>query len=484
MPFRAGWSDGRSPGTPLPPVSNALAFWPMVPSSPSSPIRDTTGRGNDLVRYMGPAISDVPLVIGANSTGGQALTGRVAQWGNWKRLLTPAEKAALRGGESWPFSTTPSLRDATVFYPLDEASNSATYADATGRGNTLVRVGPTTQVSGPLGVGNAVHMAGASRLVLNPPTVDVQNGNIAQSISGWCYLDVLGASQQIFYGQLDFALIHLSNCLYYFSGTDRLQSDFCNNVDLYRNAVIVGNAAGAPGTGVWHHMLFSYDPETNLETLEIDGVADSLARVQQPVQLTGPNRAHFEVVPHFTGSGGATSGWDAVGAACHAYHTANADLRMGATSKSMWGWVTAADFAATQTIMGAAHNAAGAEIDWLIQIAGGLMYFSIGDGAGGLQFITVPLADTAWHAFICWYDSGANTININIDNGAHVASAVRTVGASGPLSFAMGALTQDAAPGGFAQQLRADVGMGGVSAGVPSGADITRLWAYGSGLYY
>lgn len=483
---RGGGRDisGVGTGGARPPVPNATAFWPMDVVLPT--ITDRSGRGNDLSPYMKPAVSDVAFVIGANTTGGQALTGSVAKWGNWKRVLTAGEKAALRAGEGWPFNTTPSLRDATVFYLLDEASNAATYADATGRGNTLTRTGATTKVAGPLGSDFAVNMAGASRLVLNPPTADVQNGNVAQTISGWCYLDAIGAGQQIFYGQLEFATIKFSNCLYYFGGVDRLQSDFGNNVDLYRNPVIVSNAAGAPGTGVWHHMLFTYDPATNVETLEIDGVANTLSPVQQPARLTTPNRAHFAIPPSFSGIPGATSGWDAVGSACHATHAHTTDLAIQGASRSAWGWVKFSDFTTTQTIMGRTQTVGGsANCDWWVQQAAGLLYFVMGDGVGNIQYFTVPLADTNWHAFICWYNAGTGFMHINLDNGAQVNSVLRTVGvSSAALPFNMGANDQNLAAGGYSQQLLADIGVAGVSTGVPSAADIAALYAYGAGKFY
>lgn len=463
-------------------AARATAVWPMDGSLPN--ILDQSGRGNHLTRYMQPATSNVTFLLGANSVGSQSMTGRLSKWGNWKRLLTAAEKAALRGGEAWPFSTTTTLRDASVFYLLNEASNSSTYADATGRGNTLVKsANPTVQVAGPLGTDKGVQLgsSGASYLILDPATADVANGNHAHTISGWVNLDALGASQQIFWGQLEFATTKVGNCLYYFSSTNRLQSDFANNADLYRNAVVVADTFGAPGTGVWHHMLFQYDPVTNVETLEIDGVADSLAEVVRPAPRTSPSRSHFAVPPWFTGTG--HSGWDSVGVQCFASHAASADLSFGPHSKTAWGWVKFDNTSSTQTVMGCFQET-GTLIDWVIQQAGGLMYFVLGNNAGAYDFITVPLADASWHSFACWYDTSAGRIYIDLDNGAHTANtAVTHTPSAGTMPFIMGACSSSTATGAN-QQLLGDIGIAGISDGVPSQAEIAQLYAYGSGRYY
>ena len=465
-------------------AARATAYWTMDGSLPT--VLDQSGHGNHLTRYMQPAVSDVPFILGANQFSGQNLTGRLAKWGGWRRLLTTAEKAALRAGEGWPFSTTPSLRDAAVFYLLDEPSNASTYADATGRGNTLTRTGGAiVQVAGPLGTDKAARFgsAGISFLTLYPATPDVAYGNAVHSISGWVNLDALGASQQIFWGQLRPTTPTLvGNCLYYFSATDRLQSDFGNNVDLYRNAVVVTTSSPPPGTGTWHHMLFDYDPATNVEGLEIDGVRDELHDVVQPAPRPSPSRLHFAVPLQFSAQ---RSGWDNIGVQCFASRPSNADLVLSSgASKTVWGWVRFDNPSALQTVLGFLQDGVNA-VNWVVQQSAGLMYFVVGDNAGHLDYVTAPVADTNWHSFVCWYDAQAGRIYVDLDNGAHTANAAVThAPAANALPFVMGACTSQATATGYGQQFLGDLGVCGISTGPPSPAEIAQLYAYGSGRYY
>ena len=370
---------------------------------------------------------------------------------------------------------------------LDEASNASTYADATGRGNTLVRgANAIVQTTGPLGgTDKAARFgsAGASSLTLDPPTADVSPGNQAHFISGWALLDSLGTTQQAFWGQANTAAIKFGNVLYYYAGTDRLQSDFANNVDIFRNAVVVGDSLGSPGTGVWHHMLFEYDPVSNVETLYIDGMANVLAEVQRPAPRTGPNRAHFSVPPSFNPH----SGWDSVGSQCFASRAANADLAFVAgTSKSLKGWIRFDDHATAQSIMGDL-SIVGASVNMsvVLQQSANHLYFLTGNQAGLYDQCSVVLADGAWHAFVCWYDAGSGTININLDNGAATASVSVTHPPAGPLGdFQLGGSRQSTTASGFGLQMLGDVGAAGVALGVPTANDIASLWAYGSGRFY
>lgn len=465
-------------------AARATAYWTMDVSLPG--VLDQSGHGNHLTRYMQPAVSDLPFILGANQFSGQNLTGRLAKWGGWRRLLTSAEKAALRAGEGWPFATTASLRDAAVFYLLNESSNAATYRDATGRGNTLTRTGGAiTQVAGPLGTDKGARFgsAGISFLSLYPATPDVAYGNSVHTISGWVNLDALGTSQQIFWGQLvPTTPTKVGNCLYYFSATDRLQSDFANNVDLYRNAVVVSLTSPPPGTGTWRHMLFDYDPAANVEGLEIDGVRDELAEVVRPAPRTSPSRLHFAVPPQFNSL---QSGWDNIGVQCFASHASNADLAIGPSTKTVWGWVRFDNAQSLQTVMGFLRDGVN-YTDWVVQQSGGQLYFVLGDGAGGLDFCSVALSDTNWHCFVAWYDrTGDGKLHLNLDNGARVASAsVTHTPAASSLQFLMGACTSPAAATGYNQQLLGDLGVCGISTGAPSSAEIANLYAFGSGRYY
>jgi hypothetical protein len=112
-------------------LDRAVAFW-RLGDALSANRRDSTGRGNDLICDLVPAPSAVSFTMAGNAAGWQILAGRLAKWGKWNRLLTSTEKSALAGGEAWPFSTTTSLRDAKVYYLLDEVSGATTFVDATG----------------------------------------------------------------------------------------------------------------------------------------------------------------------------------------------------------------------------------------------------------------------------------------------------------------------------------------------------------------
>ena len=166
-------------------LSHITAYWKFDEPTPNTfsvpgTYADASGRGHMLTvnpTNIAPAASTGPFRIGANSSGGQTVNGSLAQWGKWNRILTTGEKAALAAGQTWPFSSTPSLQSGCVaYYLLNEASNSTNYADATGRGNTLTRNGTTTQVTGPGGSGNATSINGAY-LERNPPTADLKSGN-------------------------------------------------------------------------------------------------------------------------------------------------------------------------------------------------------------------------------------------------------------------------------------------------------------------
>ena len=85
--------------------ARATAYWTMDGSLPT--VLDQSGHGNHLTRYMQPAVSDVPFILGANQFSGQNLTGDSRSG----RVAAPAHdrrEGRLRAGEGWPFSTTPS----------------------------------------------------------------------------------------------------------------------------------------------------------------------------------------------------------------------------------------------------------------------------------------------------------------------------------------------------------------------------------------
>lgn len=451
---------------------------------------DATGRGNDLTRRMLPATSTLAFALGGNSAGAQLVTAAQAKWGIWKRILTTSEKAALATGIGWPFTGgNASLADASAYYLLGEAGGSTSYADSTGRGNTLAKAGTnaTVQVAGPLGSDFATKFDGTNYLT-RAITADLQGGNSAFTVAGWVNLTSKGsaAGVQAFWGQFDNG-IRLSTVVYFHHDNNAFQLDLGNDVDLYRNAGVVSSTFGSPSLSTWYFIVSQYDPTTNLSTQIINNAStNSIGPIQQPAQITGkigpvPLGAKFQVNPDFRATN--LSGWDLVGAAVNCSHAVNGDLSIGNAAKTVWGWVKFDDFTATQTVIGS-FNLNGTVGDWLIQQSAGALSFILGDSAGHFDSVSVALADTGWHMFVAWFDkSGDGKIHLSLDNGALVATPVTPTHtpATGSVAFIMGAATDTSTGSGFGQQLTGTLDGVGIANGAPNAADISALWNGGAG---
>jgi hypothetical protein len=482
-------------------LDRAVAFW-RLGDALSTNRRDSTGRGNDLMCDLVPAPSAVNFTMAGNAAGWQILAGRLAKWGKWNRLLTSTEKSALFHGEAWPFNKTTSLRDAKVYYLLNEASGAITFADATGRGNDLTRQGSaaTLQVSGPLGTGYATQFPGSSYLS-RAYTSDLQSGNFACTIAGWVYLDNVAANvnrqQQIFWGQFDGGL-RTGAILYFHSwmsggSKQRFCADYGDDVDLRRNAVVVADNFVTLSSATWYWSMLEYDPVANTLSLSVNNhPPNTLSPIQQPTMVTGKigDASRFYRNMQFDPG----SGWDHNKCGFVFKSPPGSDLQFGNNAKTVWGWlklsqITINSPTTTTTVMGI-FDTSNNHLDWVIQWSIGLLHFVIGDSAGNFDSTAVPLNDTNWHLFVCWYDKdGDGKIHINLDHGAQVASkSVTVTPATNTLSFVMGACnasgTTPGTPGTwrYDQNLDGILDAVGISTGVPSQSDLERLWNSGIGI--
>lgn len=489
--------QGPAIGTPSPtPSLIKTAYWKLddnlpAPSPPGvgNTMLDATGRGNNILRYLLPAASTLNFAIGGNEAGAQLTNGIVGPSGIWHRILTAGEKSALNGGEIWPFNTTTTLRDAKAYYLLNEAGGSTSYADATGRGNTLTKQGTnaTVRVAGPPGITFATQFDGTNYLS-RAVTADLQGGNQAFTIATWINLATLGTTDQVqaWWGQFNNG-IRVGSVVYYHFDNAAFQLDLGNDVDLYRNAGVVNKAFGTPSINTWYFILSQYDPTANLSSQTINNVStNSLGPIQQPAQAAGkigtnPLGAKFQVNPDFRALN--ASGWDLVGAAVNCNKATNGDMSIGNAAKTVWGWVKFDDFTTTSTVMGCV-NLSGTVLDWCIQQSAGALLFLTGDSAGHFDSVTVPLADNNWHMFVCWFDKyGDGKIHLNLDNGAHVATPTipTHTPATGSVAFVMGAATNTSTGSGFDQQLAGTLDGVGIANGTPTPNDIAALWNNGAG---
>lgn len=480
-------------------INNIVAYWNFDETEPTdftveNYYLDNTGRGNDLIVQPDQRVqpSTVDFVLGANnSTNSQLLDGSMAQWGKWNRLLTSGEKTALLGGETWPFPATPSLRDAVAYYLLDEASNSATYADATGRGNTLTRSGSITQVTGPGGSGHAAEFVSGGRLILTPVTADLQVGNSPFTVFGWFNMNTKpsGVNESIFWGQIDLASSpHKTGFVAYYQGTsDTVNGDLGDGVDLFANGVLE-IAGSSPTVSTWYPVLYEFDPVSSALSGSFNGGSVAVFdRNVFPGVVTGiiGNAAQFSVPPLYAGAG---SGWDAQ-PVVRAAAANDADVSFGDNAKTGWFWFKASDTSATQSLAGF-YNFANNDIDWLVQLAGNTLYFLMGNSAGTFQFCDVPFTDTSsFHLIVFWYDKTANTIHLDLDHGASVASLALSTftPAASSMELFVGS-NQDGTPGagiaGANQQYLGAIDEMGIANGIPLSTDLDTLWNGGAGWTY
>lgn len=470
-------------------MKNATAFWGFDDASLGATLFDSTGRGNNLVRHMLPAASTLEFAIGGNEAGGQLTTGELAKWGIWNRVLTSAELTALATGIGWPFTGgNASLADAKAYYLLDEATSATSFADATGRGNTLALAGTgtTTKVAGPLGTDFSAKFTGTQWLQ-RAATADLAPGNTAHTICGWVQLDALGSTQQVFWGQFN-AGIRTGDVVYYHETFGWMNWDFGNDTDLYRNAVTMASNFGHPTTGVWMFIACTYDPTPagNVMSQSVNSsTPNQLVHIQQPYQDTGKilpgTSGHFQVNPN--GNTLQLSGWDQVGSAGWAGLPANADLSIGNNAKTVWFWIKMDDTSTTQTIAGFFDTPTN-KIDWVFQAGGNTIVFLLGDATTHFDDIVGPLADTSWHLVVAWFDkNGDGKLHMNIDHGAHVPTPVATTHtpAASTTPFMMGAATNTGGASGFLQQFKGSLDGFGIANGVPTQADLDALWNNGNG---
>ena len=469
-------------------MKNATAFWGFDDANLGTTIFDSTGRGNNLVRHMLPAASTLTFAIGANEAGTQLTTGSQAKWGIWHRALTSGEITALATGIGWPFTGgNSSLSDAAAYYLLNEASSSTTYADATGRGNTLTTAGTgnTTQVAGPLGSDFATQFAGTNWLQ-SAATADLAPGNTTHTIVGWVKLASLVVNpEQVFWGQFNNGT-RTGDVVYYNHAFGRMNWGFGNDTDLYRNALTICNNFGAISTGTWYFIVCTYDQVANTMTHSVNGTANVLSGVQQPTPGTGlivpGNSATF--TPNIDANGTATSGWDVVGSASFASIAANADVGIGNNAKTVWFWVKMADHTTTQTLCGL-YNVGGNVYDWVFQIAAGVLYLSTGNSAGqNSTTVTANITDANWHLVVAWFDkTGDGKVHMNVDHGAQVSTSATPshVPATGSNPLMLGAALHTGTASGFDQQMNGQFDGFGIANGIPTSADLDALWNNGNG---
>lgn len=479
-------------------LNNVVAYWKFDDAAPGDyslarpAFRDATGRGNDLTVApdVRPAVSTLDFRLGANNAGNQRLDGALAGWGIWKRKLTAPEKAALAGGEKWPFSTTTSLQDAAAYFLLDEASGSSSYADATGRGNDLARSGTTTQVTGPLGTGFATNFTPGAYLHVSP-TADLQGGGADHTIAGWVNLNNLPSnSQSIIWGQCDInsSPARTGDIVYCQTegGADGFSYDLGNDVDLEDNGVVVIH--NSPSVATWYFLLAEYDKVSSIQALAVNnGTRTTFPHNYFPGLNPGKIRSgiHLFDQPQFDAS---SSGWDGGPRAPFLIGPNNVDTAFRNASKTVWCWFKADSTVAGQIpIAGFYDSTSGAgKINWMIFLGASTLIFYVGDGTTTNSFTGtsgIPFSDTAsWHLLVCWYDEAAGMIHMDLDHGTHTSSGTvsLTVTPSTQPNLIIGSNLNAVA--GFETPFAGSIDEMGIANGVPVSTDLDALWNGGSGL--
>lgn len=471
-------------------LSNIKAFWPLGDAITGT-MQDVTGRGNSLVSLQRINIATGTFRMGANSAGtpSQQALASFKGWGTWNRILTSGEKAALAGGEYWPFTTTTSLQDAKAYYLLDESTASSSYADVTGRGNTLTATGTTIQVTGPGGGGDkGTQLTVNVYLSRTTPGTDLQSTQATRTVAGWINLTAkLNAlsNQQVFWGQLVGAISGLN--VYYDPTADRfcMDLDAGDSMNLTQGALVIDAVFGSPSIATWYFLIAEFDLSNNLIAISVNnGTRTTLGNRLQPLPVTGQVglASQFQLNPT-ANFAGPTSGWDedpfvsgVVAGNCALQLAPNADLSFGNTSKTVWGWFKTTSPSTYQTL-GGFYNGTGAGTDWIVQIAGNALYFVL-----GLQqaYVSVAMSDTNWHLFVAWFDQPNNLLHLDLDHGAVVATP-----ATGPATpqtvtnkFRLGS---DTGNGGNDHQFLGLLNVWGIADGIPTQGDLDALWNSGTG---
>jgi hypothetical protein len=469
------------------------AFWSFGNPYTDALFTDKTGRGNDLEPFLRFGQCTTTFRMGRNSApvfgvaNPQQLFGALWGWGVWHRMLTSGEKAALAGGEVWPFTTTPTLQDAKAFFVLSEAGGSITYVDATGRGNDLTATGTTTTTPAPHGGGTAPVFTTGVYLSKVSPGDDLQSGPRNTTICGWARIDDKPAGttkQQVFWGNLnnDEDPTPESGFNVYFDPTSNRHLVDLNAGDgrvLGQGHAVMANNFGAPALAAWHHIISEFHYDGNASYIAVDnGTRDSLTDVLQPIPIAAKigNGSFFKVNPALSFAS-RISGWDAppvVNGNCHVKMLPTADTQIGNNAKTVWGWFrVTTGTVTTQTLAG--YFTGTANCDWLIQVSGNLLYFVFGSAS---KFVTVPFTDTAsGHLVFAWFDKVANKIKINLDNGAQAAE----VGTISPALFATHCRFASDGRTAGGHQMEGWLNAWGIADGIPTADDIAALWNAGAG---
>lgn len=465
------------------PTLGVTAFWPFGDAFDAAVIADATGRGNSLTPYLRISPTTCQFNMGSNSIGLQHAQGAVKGFGRWNRILTSGEKAALYGKEYWPFATTTSLQDAKAYFKFDEAGGTTSYADSTGRGNTLTATGSTSQVTGPAGGSDkgAVIVDGITMLRTSPGT-DLQSSQATQTVAGWVLISSKPAMfQQCYWTQLVNATPTSGFNVYYDPTCDRfaLDNDGGDGQPLNRGAFVLANTFGSPALNTWYFLIAEFDVANNRTTLSVNnGTPDVLPRILQPTAVAAQigNGSWFErnVAGSFSTS---TSGWDADGYGpvignSRVSRSPNADVSIGNNSKTVWGWFKASDTSTLQILAGLTDTS-GTNTDWYIKIQSNQISFVFGQE---LVTVSVALTDTAnFHLIVCWFDKVNNMVHVDLDHGALTASAA---GPATPHTVSTNLYFGAASNYQFAGILNA----WGIANGTPTQSDLDFIWNSGSGV--
>lgn len=389
-----------------------------------------------------------------------------------------------------------SLRDAVVYFMLDEASGSSMYTDATGRGNTLISSGAPVQTSGPLGTDKAtLFSAGVS--LWRPYTADLQTGNYSWTICGWVRLTnpipTGSLTQQIFWSQWDTSGTTSGTNLYYEpdGATFSLDGGFPESLG---QGPTITNTTLHPTAATWYFVMAEYDPVANTLTYTINNDSAkriSLSPIQQPTPVPEKigNGSRFQVNPQF--AFGVRSGWDApplVDGSCHAYLQRNSNVSFGNNPFTVWGWFKAAlgQPWQPQTLLGLFDPTTG-ELEWTVQISGTVLYWVIGDGRINYSFNNLVTIhnDLNWHLFVCWYDKTAGKLWAVLDHGTPIGANISVLPGAlfGNRRFTIGAASRST--GNVGQQFVGSLNAVGIARGNPTtnpGGDVDVLWNGGNGI--
>lgn len=474
-------------------VDNITAFWNFGDAITSATLVDASGNGQSLTPYLRIGDCTAIFTMGSNASAspGQFAYASLKGWGVWHRLFTADEKTlAATAGTYYSGFTQAMKDDCKAYYLLDEAGGSSSYADATGRGNTLSvgGSGATVRVNGPAGVGdNATKLIGTNDLFRNNPGDDLQSKQRTTTIAGWVSLQSKPSGpndQQCFWGQLVNSSEIFGKTAYFAPASDRFCSDGdAGDTAKLNQGVVTVEASTAPTLNQWYYLILEYDITANVNTISVDnGTATSIGPILQPTVVSGKigSGSKFYNNPEFTFGPPGVSGWDyspdhyVVGNG-RATVAAAAATQFGSTAKTVWGWYKASDTNTYQTLLGYFSQH---EVDWVVQLFAHELYLVMGHDQAFVK-VAVPHDDNTWHLFTAWRDSGANKIKIRLDNGTtqeatgpttpQTISSPLCVGCDGPTDFF------------YTHAYTGALNIVGVATGIPDASDLATLWNGGAG---